>query len=371
MRKLIILFLFILPVIVFATEGDLEVAVIMGDNVVYSELSIDVFNLDQPQSQPIIFMASVTNNTDEPITDYQIEISMSWRGNMILDYGDIIVSPKLGSSWHTFNPGETKTLSNRDIIVNNSVDFSSQTNIDLDEIRQANPEFEDILLQTGRIPDGTYSWNVQFKTSTGENLSNSITISYSIVLPINIILTSPGSPIGVDTYFSPSDRPTFLWFSNLDEYSLSLYPVESRITSPEDLLGVNPVFTIDNISGNIQTFPESEASLIDGLTYAWQVSAETFVPNGLSSETKQSQFYLFKVNTDAGEEANNQALLNFFNQLSGEDVGAIIDLMNSGYSLKGLNLADAEISIEDLINLLNQYQSGSIQINSITVVEGD
>ncbi|MCK4957611.1 MAG: hypothetical protein KAS49_08240, partial [Candidatus Cloacimonetes bacterium] len=361
---LIVFLLLFLPVIIFAEIGDIEISNLTA-SVVYSELRIDAFNLDEPQSQPLIFSTIITNTTDSPISNYEIHISMTWRGNEILE--DIIISPRETSSWASLPAGTPMTLTNRDILINSSADFVSETDVDLDEIREANKDFEEIVLQTGHIPDGLYAWSVQYFGENGEPLSEKVCILYEIISPISILLTSPGSPIGLEAYYSLSNRPTFVWYSNLGNYTLSLYPVASTIESPEDIEGITPLFTKDNINANILTFPEDVASLTPGSTYGWQVTAETFMPVGIASETKESQFYLFRVMTDSEQQSTEQAIINFFNQLNVANIDEMINLINSGYSLQNISWENSDITIDELMNLLSQVQDGTIIFKSFTI----
>ncbi|MFO7895567.1 MAG: hypothetical protein R6U84_01360, partial [Candidatus Cloacimonadales bacterium] len=152
MKKFLYFLLLLIPIFCWADMGDIIINSSSG--AIYNNLGVSVFNLDQPQQQPIIFSASVTNVSDSEVTDYKIKISMQWRGNTLID--EIIVRPVPGSSWFTLEPNLPKMLTNRDILVNSSMNFNAETDLDFDQISSNSPEFEDMVAESGLIPDGNY-----------------------------------------------------------------------------------------------------------------------------------------------------------------------------------------------------------------------
>jgi hypothetical protein len=363
MKKIIFWLIILIPIFCGAELGDIIINSSSG--AIYNNLGVSVFNLDEPALQPIIFSASVENVSNSMIEDYKIIISMYWRGNLLID--EIIVRPVPGSAWASLNPGEVKYLTNREILVNQSANFSSETDLDFDEISSNNPEFEDLVAQSGLIPDGNYSWQVQFVAANDQPLSEIENISFTIQTPISIMLTTPGSPIGLDTYYSMSNRPTFVWFSNLDDFSLELYQVDSNVQSAEDIESLEPLFTVSDINRNSLTFPEDQPSLLLDRSYAWRVSAETSVPDGISSETYNSAFYLFRLMSSEDQQANQEAMVNFIQQLNIPEAEVLLNLINSGYSIDEINFENSSMTAEELMNLLNEIQSGNISFKNITI----
>jgi hypothetical protein len=352
-----------MTVFCFADIGDISVVPTSG--LIYNNIGASAFNLDDPSQQPIFFTSTISNNTESDIVNYKLEISMYWREQIVIE--SITVRPKQGSDWSVLEPHSIRVLTNRDIIVNNSNDFAAETDLDFDEIRNNVPEFDEIFRKTGLMPDGEYRWDVQFFDENNNPLSNLVSFSYIIETPIDIMLTTPGSPIGSEVYFALSNRPTFVWFSNLNNYSLTVYEVNNVVETPEDILVNNPIIEISNIEGNSLTFPNEYGSLEEGKIYAWRVQAETFAPAGFSTETKYSKFYLFKIMTDSEQVASQQQLVNFILQLNIPQAQALIDLINSGYNLDAINFQGGNVSAEDLVDILNQIQKGTLRVKSVRV----
>ena len=363
MKNLFFIFFVIMSAFCFADIGDISVVPTSG--LVYNNIGASAFNLDDPNQQPIFFTSMIFNNTDSEIENYKLEISMYWRDQIVIE--SITVRPKPGSSWQVLEPNSNQVLTNRDIIVNNSNDFVAETDLDFDEIRSNVPEFDDIFRKTGLMPDGEYRWDVQFFDENNNPLSNLVSFSYIIETPIDIMITTPGSPIGNEVYFALSNRPTFVWYSNLNNYTLTVYEVDDVVENPEDILTNNPIIEISDIEANSLTFPEEYASLEGGKTYAWRVQAETFAPAGFSSETKYSKFYLFKIMTDSEEVAAQQQLINFIQQLNIPQAQELIDLFNAGYALDEINFQGSSVSAEDLMDILNQIQQGTLRVKSVRV----
>lgn len=359
-----ILLLLMLPIFCFATLGDIEVEPLLN-NLTFNNVGVSVFDLDNPQEQPIIFNATASNISTAPIGDYSIRISMNWRGNVIID--ELIVEPVPGSPWYSIQPDVPLFLTNRDIIVNQSANFNAQTNLSFNDIRSANPEFEDYVIQSGLIPDGNYEWFVQFIDSNDQPLSEMVTIAYTIATPIDIMLTTPGSPLGMDVYYSMSNRPTFIWYSNLENFTFEIYQVPSDVETADDIETLDPIFTLSDIMTNSLTFPDESESLLSDRTYAWRVSAETSVPNGLASETRESPFYLFRTMTSAEQQATQEAVINFIMQLNIPQAEELIAIINDGYNISEINFENSPISMDALIDLLDQIQAGTITFSNITI----
>jgi hypothetical protein len=310
----------------------------------FNYMAINSFNPDEPYNQPI-FLQAILNQEDpsDPYTgQYQIYIELSW--------GDATAEIWLEPNDPNFPVGGLN-LTNQDFINNNPADFNVNGNYDnfIDEI-------EDILLDTGKMPDGDYLIQMQvFDDHAGIPISNSQIVTIQIVSPIAIALFTPGAPYGLLPFEIPSQYPEFSWISNFDEYVISVYELDENVSSPEDIEALEPHHQ-EVVYSNNYSYPMSANTLNTGTTYAWQVTAETITPMQSQNVTMKSIFYTFQYN-QAGSIPliDPEQIVNLINQFipSGTGTQDLLNYLNNGYNVETITWQGQEITIDELIEILN------------------
>ncbi|MDO9577229.1 MAG: hypothetical protein Q7J16_05040 [Candidatus Cloacimonadales bacterium] len=320
---------------------------ILESNIFFNYMGVNSFNPEEPDSQPN-FMNVVIALEDHstPYTgSYKIFVRIDW-GDAYAEVYMIPVDPLFPTAgWN---------LTNRDLINNDPPNFYMSGNYDdfVDEI-------EDILLSTGKMPDGNYLLTVEVQNAEGDPISNSDMVTITIQSPLAIDLLTPGAPFGLSLVQIGTQYPEFLWISNFDEYNLYVYELDENITSPEDIELLEPYFET-LVYSNIFGYPPGAAnSLNPGSTYAWQITAETFTPITNQNVTMKSSFYVFHVMQGGSFPPIDPVVLqNLINQFltTGSGVQELLGLLQNGYSVQTIWWQGQEITLEELMAILNSGQ---------------
>ncbi len=311
------------------------------------------FNPDEPELQPNLFNLTIEGTTT---TNAVLYCKMIWED----EYAEITLTPN--------NTGQFPTnLSSEEIINSDPVGFATVESFGdfLDSI-------EDLIIDTGRMPDGNYIFEIGIyeEGQEGEDaylLSNKVTAIIVIRSPISISLITPGNPIGLGVTNISEQYPNFIWFSNLEEYTIRIYELDGVYDTVEEIEMLEPHFVEMNIGGTSFSYPPSAPEFTLNQTYAWQVSAIVMSPIAASESEYKSTMYLFRLSDSASEESNLQILINFLNQLDIDGVDEIISLLEAGYTLDNIIWRGSEISAEDLMGILEEISSGNIEPIKITV----
>ncbi len=309
------------------------------------------FNPESPQQQPIFFILNFNSTGTNPITDYKIHVEVTHAdGQAVVDLITNDLSPEI-----PVMPG-LLSLTNQDVINNNPVEYDSSG--DYDDLLS---QIEDYVLATGRLPDGDYNFMFQVYDLDDNPISVPVSVTITIQSPISISLITPGYPLGG---FGPMNLmnqfPEFIWFSNLGNYTLDLYHIDESIESAQEIELLEKYHTENDIPGNSFIYPASAPLLEQGEIYAWRVSAPLAVPG--SNETYQSVFYTFQINMDQGNQIEETIILNFLNQLNTDDIIALQNLLNSGYNISNVTWQGQQISVDDLMDILQQILDGELEV---------
>ena len=315
-------------------------------SMTYNEFYPAQFNPNEPLSQPVFFTLMITGNIEEVAS---IKFEMSWN-----DYDAVAnITPENGGTFPT-------TLNNQDFI------NSSPTNLNIDDPDAFDPvinAIEDYILETGRIPDGTYLFTFTAYNSD-ETYSSQASMNLIIQAPIAIGLITPGGPIGLPPIDITYQNPDFIWYSNLTDYIFSIFdiselPVDQRTADNIEVL--SPLFEIDTQTTFLSYPPEAAALEFDN-TYAWRVTAPISIPMGSGTELYKSAFYVFKVVTDGGMDPGEIILNNFLNNITGPQAAAILELLNNGYELQEIMWQGEVVSVEELMAILQMIINGELEV---------
>jgi len=307
------------------------------------------FNPDEPDLQPDLFTLTISGVIP---TNAVIHCVMSWEGV----FATATLSRKTQGQFPSY-------LSSSDII--NSNDNPNYTIVQtFDDFLDS---IEDLIIDTGRMPDGTYVFEIGVYENgpTGDLISNMVTAILVIRSPISISLITPGNPMGLGVTNISEQYPNFIWYSNLDDYTIKIYELDGMYETMDEIEMLEPHFVETEIGGTSFSYPPRAPEFVYNTTYAWQISAIVESPIVSSESEYKSTMYLFKLSDAAAEELSLQILINFLNQLDIEGADEIIKLLEAGYTLENLVWKGQKISAEDLMEILEEISSGEIEPTKI------
>jgi len=354
MKKILVVLILTISLNLFA-QGlliDNEIVVTKYYNVLYPAN----FNPDEPDLQPDLFMLTITGVVP---SNAELHCDMSWNGESVA-YATLTPN--------TTGPFPTNPLFSSDIISNlPPTGFEIDQNFDdfMDDI-------EDLIIDTGRMPDGNYTFEIGiYENGHAGNVAYLITNQVTAILvirsPISISLITPGNPIGLGVTNISEQYPNFIWFSNLEDYTIKIYELDEMYDTIEDIEMLEPHFVETGIAGTSYSYLPSAPEFEYNKTYAWQISATVESPIAASESEYKSTIYLFKLSDAASEELSLQILINFLNQLDIEGAEEVMSLLEAGYTLENLVWKGQEISAEDLMQILEEISSGEIEPTKITI----
>ena len=313
--------------------------------------------------------------------------------NLILEFSMDIFSPSIGfnSSQNLFSG--TVKLSNISSVItfdNMDLDYSTASIpgaefslIDWNGIEIGDSSFELIkssILNSGKIPNGLYTFNFKLKTEDNQEIDQ-INKVINVNEPEYIDLISPGGSVS-DTSMNVvySKFPVFTWNAdNCSSCQMYIRVCEfnpSNHSSPAEAINDianlpnvenNSYYAINDNSNTFQYPTIDSKNLENGKLYAWQLMRN--YQSTLGTEELFSNIYVFKVFDSYNQISDNLEIIKL---LIGEE--RYDELFNQGGSLSGYNqiegnikLNGIEISMSELNQIINQINSGDIDIESIIV----
>jgi len=245
---------------------------------------------------------------------------------------------------------------------------------------------QESILQSGKLPNGTYAFTVSLKCDENENhIYDSITKTVEAFEPIFLELTSPGGSIE-DTSITGTlnSMPLFMWNSDyctqcdygirVSEYNTSMHSSLSDAIEDISVLPSNQNLDFYPITGNQSfSYPTNDAfDLMPGNLYVWQINRN--YQTTLGTEENKSEIFIFKVLSfdnlieDSGSD-------NSYSDLLKELLGyKYEELFGSDGDLKGFSIINNTIilnnqvvPISTLYDIIEKLNSGDIQIMEIEV----
>jgi len=327
-----------------------------------------------PLNQPILTRLSVSNLGGESRID--LRVLVLWNNRFLI-----------GSVFQSINPMptmETITLTNRDLITNQSSQYFEQKpgspSISVSDAINANSLFGDAVL-SGYFPDGDLQIKVAVRPyeDTPWELDTPDLTEQTFTIRIrnagNIALVTPGVPLG-QTPPTISQNPIgFFWNApetgmNLNrpiltirEYSPVMLPNSSNVELTGNLFYETPtgVFAVNGFSEFLPFTP--------GNYYAWKVSkalANEYNPqmpagkNLTGDNTLSSEWFIFRYMSET--ETDNtisefQARLNMLNN------NRLLSLYSEGYIPLGVILYEGRTySGQDALNLIDALLGQDIEV---------
>ena len=257
-------------------------------------------------------------------------------------------------------------ISNKDIIRATYPGGLFTVEGDLDNVFN---ELKPLVMDTGRIPDGKYTFSFVVVESDYEpetnyedhKLSNKGHLTFTVKSPMEITLISPGNPITSNPVSISVRNPFFVWVSNFEEYTIKIWEETQNIENQEQFESITPYFT-DVVQTPNYDYPPNAPALTPGKTYAWQVVAK--LKNSLIADSEQgeeyqkSKIYHFKISSKNSNPMNNVIVIeNYLRRFKPEGWQNFMELLKQGY----------QIEQEDMDEILSRVSSGKkivrIEIN--------
>lgn len=359
-----------------------------GDIFEYATYYVNSFDLSTGATNVQIFRYNLTSD------QYPVDVKINFRASLI--------SPSLGiESEQTIIEIRTYPFSLKAPVLLDNRDISSETAIIYDQdnppnsieltgqvIESLDPSQADAILQsvmtTGKIADGEYTFSIQVLSNSDQILaSDSKTIL--VQSPVSIALESPAGALS-DTLDNLiyTNYPIFQWFSQpcsgCESYVRVAQYKSNQHSSLEDAIEDQRVLPFNqgedwyllNSSNNFQYPLTGAYPLESGNVYCWQIMIKMPTTSGFEEMT--SSISAFKIGI-SGEREDTEMISNTLLLALKSSIGddQFNSLFGPGNDLQGF-LPSGQLEIngvvvdESSINyLLNQIQSSSIQIRSITV----
>jgi hypothetical protein len=314
-------------------------------------------------------------------------------GNLILDYTISVYSPKLGFySKQDIFEGRLKILSvDRDVVIHNS-DFSIYT--DMINGFRVIPEINSFpsqtvmdnmlstIMQTGKLPDGSYSFTVELAEESNNQIEllDRIERSIEVYSPVFLELVSPGGnlPDTTDTKIF-STYPVFQWVTDYCpdcSYGIRVceFSPDKHSSISESLDDVSSIPLVQSTNffelGNINSFQYPTSGVIDlkpGSYYTWQIQRTFETSTG--PESSLSNIHVFKIESPGVGSGGD---LEIIQTILGE--GKYNELFGPNGELRGYNISGGNITInseEVPMNQLNQIaskvQQGILKIKEVEI----
>ncbi len=192
--------------------------------------------------------------------------------------------------------GEMRSATNQDLS-----DAAHPFQLGSYDISAAGDELEQVVTQTGYLPEGEYSFRLALiEEGTGE-LEYCYLRTY-VRNPRTVTLTFPGGPFATSLPLESSLLPQFQWESRAGRFSFRLCPVLPGDASGEEAMENQPVYEdLDFSTGFTGThsylYPPSAEVLDHGRSYCWQVEAIVYTSSG---ELRfPSEIYCFEMEAGA------------------------------------------------------------------------
>ncbi len=295
-------------IFIFGTSISLSELTFEVNWVPYVAYYISSLDISTGKSEVPIFSAVLDPGDDE----YEVSIEFFIK----------IVSPALGvdddliilRTPSPFTVTDKIVISNLDLDANtNSLTNVSGNTVDLGELEFSSMEIGDMasmlssILQSGQLPNGTYTFSMTVTPEGGDPLGEPQIISITDQDLLQII--SPGGALA-DTTFNEvyTSYPLFQWsadacnvpggceyFIRVAEYRLDEHSSLEQAIEGVTILPLDQTLGFTSIGSEISTFqyPTNGGDLIPGKIYVWQIRKD--LPTTSGTEQLLSDIVAFKV----------------------------------------------------------------------------
>ena len=354
-------------ILIFGTSMSLAELTFEVNWVPYVAYYISSLDLNTGKSDVPIFSAMLDPGDDE----YDVRIEFSIKINSpALGVNDNLIILKTPLP---FTVTDKIIISNLDLDANtNSLTNVSGNTVELGELEFSSMEIGDMtsmlsyILQSGQLPNGTYTFSMTVIPEEGESLGEPQIISITNQDLLQII--SPGGAL-VDTTFNEvfTSYPLFQWsadacnvpggceyFIRVAEYKSDEHSSLEQAIEGVTILPLDQTLGFTSIGSEISTFqyPTNGGDLIPGKIYVWQIRKD--LPTTSGNEELLSDIVAFKVRD--------------FSSIASGGTSDMNDISPAGMLLRTLigdNLADRMFG--DGGEVEGMVANGNITLNGVKV----
>lgn len=221
-------------------------------------------------------------------------------------------------------------------------------------------EITDAVLQTGKLPAGTYTFTLSIAEASQPNAVRDTRQETLTIFNLTTLdLVSPGAPVGNSECVAQFGLlPQFKWSSNAERFLLTVCEVLPGNSSPEEVMQNEPrlqrlVQRGTDFAGTPSfIYPPAGLPLQFGKTYYWQVQAIINAPSG---ETRlPSEIWCFQISS-LNNPGSNMLLQQLLNVLNSGDLNALFAESGplQGFSPTGVvTMNGRRLELIELLNLL-------------------
>jgi hypothetical protein len=257
--------------------------------------------------------------------------------------------------------GPTRRLTTRDLFGSGEFSIQDYTIAPDDELR-------DELLQSGKLPTGSYVFGVDVLTAQDVLLDHD-EVRIDIGTAARVELLTPGRLIGETPPSVPSTGLRFMWSTDAHtgaQYRVRVVRVEGATSGEEAMQGNASWETITPATSEFYPASSAALRLEPGATYAWQVTREVVSSSGV--ERVKSPVYWFRIgepgNQFTGAGVDESVRLRIVEMLGKMGLGSELN----GFRPVSARLSDGRIlSFETLEELIAAIASGQIALVSLRV----
>jgi len=301
----------------------------------YNVLPASSFDFQNPANQPLFFTVTASNTTGQPIEEFYLTYSLSWNDEYLIDFETRArnLDPLAADIPLIFN--------NQDILNETGSRYFGRPNpsLTLTEIIDRIPNFRDVIINTGMLPDGIFIFVVRLVDANGQLLSNDDSMEIRVMNPGGIFLVSPGVSLGSTIPTVSSMPANFIWSSNLAASPLN--PFRLIIKEFDDPSMLTPDYietdglTISDIDNLQSTYYSDYIPLQDGRYYAWQISTEIIDPTLSIPPEINSPYYVFRYEEDSSydQEGAMNAIRMYLLSLN---ISWVTEMLNNGFDPSGI-----------------------------------
>lgn len=237
-----------------------------------------------------------------------------------------------------------RTVTNLNIGSNSDIKMAPGTSAEFTP--EAKTRIENELLATGKLPAGTYTFNLEVLDSTGQSFVTPVQTQLVLTLR-NISRLDLITPRDNDVV--PNPYPLFQWIYDGTRVELAVYERFPRHSSKEEATEGTPhlAVTLDNVRSF--QYPSSGARPLEpDHTYVWKLRGLTTGSGGVGSSIN-SEIWQFSVASSGG----------MGNGLTGGGGGGTQGVVNQLQNLPGISS-----------QLLSQLSGGDLQPTGTLLVDG-
>jgi hypothetical protein len=237
-------------------------------------------------------------------------------------------------------------------------------------IEKPSDDFQNEILSGNKLPRGRYVFRISFAGFTGEAVID-------VFNPTYVDLVTPGYLAGKDVpEIIFTDMPTFIFDSDLTDpialdgnpFKIQVFQKLEQHGSLDEVTTGTPHLEADvgTMVVNYTQFPEAEP-LMPG-TYLWRVLMHIQTSGGV--EVTPSPLYAFTVRDvtdqlDPMDEAVTEDIFELLENIVGTERARAITQELVGYHLSAIRLNGVEITVDQLYDILDNYQGHLVEITDI------